>query len=313
MDTVAIVIEEPGKLALNRVALVPPEDGDVVVDIEWSGISTGTERLLWTGDMPPFPGMDYPLVPGYESIGRIVESGPAADLKVGQRVFVPGATCYVDAHGLFGGAARRVVVSSDRVVPIEDDLGERGVLIALAATAHHALSAEGARPPDLIIGHGTLGRLLARLAVAKGFDAPTVWERAPDRSEGADDYPVVHPDDDGRHDYSSIYDASGDSSVLDTLIGRMGFGGEIVLAGFYSQRLSFAFAPAFMREARIRIAAEWKKSDIQAVRALMDADLLSLDNLITHTSEPEEAAAAYRTAFGDPACLKMVLDWRAVQ
>ncbi len=313
MDTVAIVIEEPGKLALNRVALVPPEDGDVVVDIEWSGISTGTERLLWTGDMPPFPGMDYPLVPGYESVGRIVESGPAADLKAGQRVFVPGATCYVDARGLFGGAARRVVVSSDRVVPIEDDLGERGVLIALAATAHHALSAEGARPPELIVGHGTLGRLLARLVVAKGFDAPTVWERAPDRSEGADGYPVVHPDDDGRHDYSSIYDASGDSSVLDTLIGRTGFGGEIVLAGFYSQRLSFAFAPAFMREVRIRVAAEWKKSDIRAVGALMDADLLSLDNLITHTRKPEEAAAAYRTAFGDPACLKMVLDWRAVQ
>ena len=42
------------------------------MDIEWSGISTGTEKLLWSGRMPPFPGMGYPLVPGYESVGRIV-------------------------------------------------------------------------------------------------------------------------------------------------------------------------------------------------------------------------------------------------
>jgi bacteriochlorophyllide a dehydrogenase len=43
----------------------------VVVDVEWSGISTGTERLLFTGRMPPSPGMGYPLVPGYESVGRV--------------------------------------------------------------------------------------------------------------------------------------------------------------------------------------------------------------------------------------------------
>ena len=48
---------------------------DVVVDIEYSGISTGTERLLWTGRMPAFPGMGYPLVPGYESVGRVVGCG----------------------------------------------------------------------------------------------------------------------------------------------------------------------------------------------------------------------------------------------
>ena len=34
------------------------------MDVEWSGISTGTERLLWSGRMPPFPGLGYPLVPG---------------------------------------------------------------------------------------------------------------------------------------------------------------------------------------------------------------------------------------------------------
>jgi 3-hydroxyethyl bacteriochlorophyllide a dehydrogenase len=36
---------------------------------------------------------------------------------------------------------------------------------------------------------------------------------------------------------------------------------------------------------------------------------LSLDGLITDLSPAERAADAYRAAFEDPACLKMVLDW----
>ena len=61
----------------------------------------------------------------------------------------------------------------------------------------------------------------------------------------------MHPDDDPRRDYRCICDASGDAGLLDTLIGRIAPGGEIVLAGFYAERLSFAFPMAFMREARL--------------------------------------------------------------
>ena len=82
---------------------------------------------------------------------------------------------------------------------------------------------------------------------------------------GAEGYAVMHPDEDARKDYASIIDVSGDSMILNTLIGRLAPGGEVVLAGFYKQDLGFAFAPAFMREAQIRIAAQWKKPDLQAV------------------------------------------------
>ena len=84
----------------------------------------------------------------------------------------------------------------------------------------------------------------------------------------------------------------------------------MVLAGFYSERLSFPFPPAFMREARIRIAAEWQPEDLAAVTAMLAEGRLSLDGLITHSGRPTDVNAAYRTAFTDPACLKMVLDWR---
>jgi bacteriochlorophyllide a dehydrogenase len=310
MNTLAVVLEEPERLVVSRLDLSTPGDGDVVIDIDWSGISTGTERLLWSGRMPQFPGMGYPLVPGYESVGRVSAVGAKADVDIGQTVFVPGARCYGEVRGLFGGAAQRVVVPADRVIPISEDLGERGVLLALAATAHHAIAANGSRAPDLIIGHGVLGRLLARLALLAGGERPTVWERNADRVEGARGYRVLDPAADGRRDYRSIYDVSGDATLLDRLIPRLAPGGEIVLAGFYSDPLTFLFAPAFLREVRIRVAAQWKETDMAAVKALVESGRLSLDGLITHHEDALQAPSAYRTAFSDAHCLKMVLDWR---
>lgn len=316
MQTLAVVVEKPERLALRQLRLTPPSDEDVVVDIEWSGISTGTERLLWSGKMPSFPGMGYPLVPGYESIGRIREAGPRSQRQPGQRVFVPGARCYGDVRGLFGGAAARVVVAGERTLPIDDAFDQRGVLLALAATAHNAMRAPegGYRIPELIIGHGVLGRLLARLACALGEDAaPVVWELDPQRITGGEGYDVKRPEEDARTDYGAIYDVSGDGGLLDSLIGRLAPGGEITLAGFYSEPLQFSFPPAFMRRARIRVAAEWGDTDLEAVGRLASAGDLSLDGLITDSRPADQAADAYRIAFTDPACLKMILDWRSVQ
>lgn len=313
MNALAVVLQAPEHLSVRRLDLTPATDDDVVVDIEWSGISTGTERLLWSGRMPAFPGMGYPLVPGYESVGRVVQAGARSGAAVGDRVFVPGAKCFGDVRGLFGGAASRVVLPGSRTLRLGerfvDRLGEQGVLLALAATAHHVAAGVTERQPDLIIGHGVLGRMLARLAVAAGA-SPTVWETNAGRREGGVGYTVVDPAADTRRDYRSICDVSGDAALLDTLISRLAPGGEVVLAGFYDTPLSFVFAPAFMREARIRVAAQWQPADLVAVRDLAESGALSLDGLITHRRDALSADAAYRTAFGDPACLKMTLDWR---
>lgn len=317
MNTTAVVLEAPERLVLSRLELESPGDADLVVDVEFSGISTGTEKLLWSGRMPSFPGMGYPLVPGYESVGRVVAAGPQARHRVGEQVFVPGARCFGPVRGLFGGAAARLVVQDDRVYDIDASLGEKAVLLALAATAYHAVACGGRRdkvaPPDLIVGHGVLGRLLARMTVAAGLPPPVVWERDERRASGARGYAVHHPDADARRDYRAIYDVSGDPRILDTVIPRLAKGGEIVLAGFYAEPLAFNFAPAFMREAQIRAAAEWQRADMLAVRQLAEEGRLDLDGLITHHERADHAADAYRTAFSDADCLKMVLDWRVLQ
>jgi 3-hydroxyethyl bacteriochlorophyllide a dehydrogenase len=308
MQTHAVVLTAPEELAVRALDLVPPDDSDVVVDIAWSGISTGTERLLYTGRMPPFPGMGYPLVPGYESVGRVSSAGKQAGVPIGQLVFVPGASCYGEVRGLFGGTASRVVTKAARVVKLPESLGESASLLALAATAQHAIDLPGIALPELIVGHGTVGRLLARLTIAAGGD-PVVWEIDPARAGGADLYRVITPDEDKRRDYRCIVDASGNAGLLDSLIARLAPGGAIVLAGFYDQ-LTFTFPPAFMREARILIAAQFTPADTAQVLRLIGAGAVSLDGLITHRASAKDAQQAYKTAFTDTACLKMVLDWR---
>jgi len=311
----AIVFDAPQQLSVTTLELKAFEAADLEVEVSFSGISTGTERLLWDGTMPVFPGLGYPLVPGYETVGTVVRAGPAASVAVGSTVFVPGSYSFQGVRNIFGGAGARLIVSHERVVQVEAELGPKAVLLALAATCYHALSLGGRiQPivgPGLIVGHGVMGRLLARITLALGLPAPTVWEIQKARCDGALGYAVMHPDEDSRKDYASICDVSGDSSLLNRLISRLAPGGEVVLAGFYKTDLGFAFAPAFMREAQIRVAAQWKKHDLQAVTELVVSGALSLEGLITHTLSPAQARQAYEVAFGDPQCLKMMLDWRA--
>lgn len=307
METNAVVLQGPRGLSLQQVPLVPESKKDVVVDIEFSGISTGTEKLLWTGDMPSFPGMGYPLIPGYEAMGEVVEAWPCTNFRPGDKVFVPGASCFGEIRGLFGAAAATVTTGANRLVSLDSGTGPGGALLALAATARHALA--GHALPDLIVGHGVLGRLLARMTVLRGGD-PVIWETDPVRRAGDYDYQVIDPDADLRRDYQTIYDASGDASLLNTLIAHLAKGGEVVLAGFYQEPISFAFPPAFMRETRLRIAAEWTRADMVATVSLLRAGKLTLADLITHISPATAVETAYPTAFSDQSCLKMILDWR---
>jgi len=214
VHTDAVLLKGPKDLDIGTLALTAPGATDVVIDVRHSGISTGTEKLFWSGEMPPFPGMGYPLVPGYEAAGEVVAAGVLSGFKPGDHVFVPGANCFDGAFGLFGGAAERLVSDSTRVVKIDPGFGAEGALLALAATARHAMAGMNKAVPDLIVGHGVLGRLLARLTIAAGAPAPTVWEIDPARRARAPRYEVIDPSADERRDYPSISHASRPRPIL---------------------------------------------------------------------------------------------------
>ena len=92
----AIVFVSPQVLAVQSLQLAEMGPADVEVEVDYSGISTGTERLLWDGTMPPFPGLSYPLVPGYESVGTVVRQprgAPAGRHRRTRRAAGAGGYC----------------------------------------------------------------------------------------------------------------------------------------------------------------------------------------------------------------------------
>lgn len=310
MQSQAVIFEKPGKLIVDQVDLTDCGKDDLVVEALWSGISTGTERMLWQGTMPQFPGMGYPLVPGYETVGEVVSADGQNKRHIGKRVFVPGSSHYKEVRGLFGGSASQLIVPADKVIETDKTLGPDAALFALAATAHHAVSLSGSNLPDLIVGCGVLGRLIARITVALGGQAPVIWETNSARRDLIDEFTIIDPAEDLDGRYDTIIDVSGDHSITDLLVQRLNPGGEIILAGFYSERINFAFAPAFMKEAKFRIAAEWKPEDIKAISNLLADGALNIGGLVSHSTPIGQAKTAYETAFNDPQCLKMILDWR---
>ena len=304
----AVLLKTPGNIEIQELFLDPLKEGDVLVENLYSGVSTGTERLLFEGRMPEFPGMGYPLVPGYECFGRVVEKSKSSKLNVGEMVFVPGATCYGEIKGLFGGASSHLVVNEKRIVKMTRGENRENILLALAATAQHVINT-GNKLPNLIIGHGTLGRLLARIIVLNG-GSPIVVEKSADRRKGQFDYEVLSPAEIIGKKFDCVVDVSGDAKKLDFFISLLKKQGELVLAGFYQDSISFDFVPTFLRETRLRVSAQWEQKDLDEVSTAVNSGKLDLSGLITHSISAKEANFAYETAFNNPSCLKMVIDWK---
>ena len=87
----AVVIEEPGKIAVKRLADPTPGPMEVVIEVEACGIC-GTDIHVLEGDLEM---TSYPIVPGHEFCGEVVAVGADTDkLKVGDFVAVdPSLYC----------------------------------------------------------------------------------------------------------------------------------------------------------------------------------------------------------------------------
>ena len=152
----AFWIRAPGQGEIRPVALPEPGDGDVVVRTLRSGVSRGTETLVFRGGAPPsapfqegeLPG---PVKYGYLNVGA-VERGPPA-LR-GRTVFClyPHQTAYVVPAGA-------VTVVPEAVPPA------RAVLAGTVETAVNALWDAAPLIGDrvAVVGAGMVGCCVARL------------------------------------------------------------------------------------------------------------------------------------------------------
>ncbi len=177
----AFWLAEPGRGEIRREALAPPGPGEVLVRARRSGISRGTESLVFLGRVPrslhigmrcPFQRGDFPapVKYGYASVG-VVEAGAAA--LIGRRVFC------LHPH------QDRYVVPEDAVVPVPDAVPDRRAV--LAANMETALNGLWDAAPLLgdriaVVGAGTVGALMAALAAGIPGAAVEIVDIDPSRA-----------------------------------------------------------------------------------------------------------------------------------
>lgn len=224
-----------GECALNAAALAARGPQDCLVRTLWSGISRGTERLVFEGRVPPgehermrapfqegdFP---FPVKYGYCAVGR-VEAGP--DGLLGRTVF-----CLHPHQDYFIAPAERLVI-------VPDDIpARRAVLAANMETALNAHWDAGSGPADriVVVGGGVLGLLVAWLASRLPGAEVTLVDVNPARIAIASwlglDFALPE---DAPLEADIVFHASASAAGLATAIAAAGQEGRIVELSWYGE------------------------------------------------------------------------------
>ncbi|MDB4941525.1 MAG: Threonine dehydrogenase [Labilithrix sp.] len=239
----------PRHVELRDAPAPAPGPGEVKLRAHASGISQGTELLLYRGEGPAvfdpsLAGADAPTYPrryGYAWVGEITAAGERTRLREGTRVFALAP--HGDAHTL----------PEAQVRPLPEDFpATRAVLAANLETAVTcAWDAEVSLGDDVVVlGGGVVGLLTAWLLAQSGA-AVTLVEPGARRREAArvlvpSALVLAAPEADGSADV--VVEATGNPALLDVAIAWTRPEGRLVVASFYgTRRAAIDLGDAFHR------------------------------------------------------------------
>ena len=298
----AFWVREPGAGEIRPAPVPDPGPGEVLVRASWSGVSRGTETLVFGGRVPesqhaamraPYQEGDFPgpVKYGYLSVG-VVERGP--DDLVGRTVFClyPHQTAYV--------------VPATAVTVVPDGVpARRAVLAGTVETAVNALWDAGPLLGDrvAVVGAGMVGCCVARLLAGIPGCRVTLVDVDPGRSAVAGRLGVnfARPDDlagqGGDHDLVVHTSATGSGLQLSldllapeaTVLDLSWYGDsrvELSLGGsFHSSRLRIRASQVGSVAAARRSRYTYAERLALAVQLLRDP---AFDALLTGDSPFEE-------------------------
>jgi threonine dehydrogenase-like Zn-dependent dehydrogenase len=301
----------PGRAEIRDETVPAPAQGELTVRTLESGISRGTEALVFAGRVPesewarmrcPFQSGDFPFPVkyGYAAVG-IVEAGPPE--RLGQRVF-----CLYPHQSRF-------TLPEGAAIPVPEEVPTRRAV--LAAQIETALNATWDAAPRLgdriaVVGAGVIGCLTAWLCARLPGTQVTLIDPNPERQTVAEALGCAFgPSPQG---CDLVFHASGTAEGLSLALSLAGFEAEIIdlswygdapvtvpLGGaFHSQRLSLrasqvgAVAPS--RRAR------WSHARRLALALSLAADP-RLDGLVAQATAFERLPEALPGILGRPGAL----------
>jgi bacteriochlorophyllide a dehydrogenase len=340
MKTQAVIFSAQGSIGLATIDLPQPRPTDVVVQVEVSGVSVGTERWALLGKRPE---MSFPHVPGYMGIGTITEVGTeaaACGWRAGQRINfgcsrLPepyGANSWMGTH--MAHAVVDVVSGREqpgqafhffKAEPLPEGLDPLDAsLTQLCGVALRGI--EMATIPAggivLVIGAGVIGQFAAQVCRLKGarvmvsdvdrnrlevaVRAGAAWTVNP----AGEDLPARAADA-APGGFDIIIDTASIPAVVNASLPLLRVGGQIIFQGWYPppsaldlhamhMRLPTSYFPCGHSGRHVAQAMRWARDGLIDARGL-------LNKVIT----PQEAPAFYRhMAASSDAFLGAAIDWR---
>jgi D-arabinitol dehydrogenase (NADP+) len=334
----AIVYDRPQSFELREVATPEPGPGDVLIRVLVAGVC-GTDLHLHDGEFGP----TYPLTPGHEVAGEVVELGKGVTgIRVGDRVtFDNTAACghcvecrrarpafceSILAQGVNapGGFAEFVVASAGRCFVVNDLDPDVAVFAEPTACVVHGLDVlslpYGARV--LLFGAGPTGLVLTQLLAGAGAGSLTV--AAPTQAKldiaaarGATNTVLLsraQPDasantlrDLAGDGFDVVIDATGAMPVLEQTIPLTRVGGTVFVYGMTAEAARWAVPPyeIFRRELTIKGSFAQQFAFDRALGALRGGQV-DTRGMITHRFKLEQYAEALE-AVADSSCVKAVI------
>jgi 2-desacetyl-2-hydroxyethyl bacteriochlorophyllide A dehydrogenase len=299
----------PGHAELRPAAIAPPAEGEVRVRALMSGISRGTEGLVFQGKVPPsewsrmrcphqegdFP---FPVKYGYAMVG-VVEAGPA-DL-IGRRVF-----CLHPHQGLFN-------VPAEAVVPVPGDIPiPRAVLAPQMETALNATWDAEPRAGDRIavVGGGVIGLLTAYLCARMPGVQVTLIDVNPARAPLARSLGLAFalPDEPPPGACDLVFHASGTSAGLNLALSLAGFEATVIELSWYGDTPVTVDLGGAFHSQRLTLRASQVGAVAPARRARWDYRR-RLEKALSLCADPRlDALVARRTPLADmPARMAAIL------
>jgi bacteriochlorophyllide a dehydrogenase len=330
MKTRAVVFPERGRAVIDDVPLPEMHVDDVLIEVEYTAVSPGTERWCLTGTLT-IPGelpMAFPHVPGYQAAGIVREVGPVVrDLKPGDRVFSRNCRSPEGWKGSWwGGHVGMHVAARAAVIPLPESVSTREASgLLLAQVGYNGASKPPLRAGEaaVVIGEGLVGQYAAQVLRHRGARV-IVSGLASDRLAAA-----------ARHSADEVFDASsgdlatfvrerfpkGVAIALDTAstartvracADLLSYGGHLVMNGFYPPSES-AVDWHWLRtkELTLHCPNSRTRERLEATLALIAGGALKVEELVTHEFALSEAPRAYEMLL-DPAAgsLGMVIRWK---
>ena len=260
----AVVVHKPGRASLDEVELPPVKPGDVVIKVSYVGVGDTDQQVL-DGTLGPRGGDQprYPIVPGHEFAGKVVDTGlniehvsegdaavaeyihDCGECEQCQRSNPIGCTMRkeVGVKGQNGAYAEYVVLPGRFVhrLPEGIDLRKACLCEPLAVVLKGLKRLERPWTPGkqrrcAVVGSGTIGNLCARVLALQGHHV-TVFDSDPIRRGHFQGSGIQFSEDLALlSSYKVVVDATEDRTALDPILQNSAPRAAVLLLGLHYSR-----------------------------------------------------------------------------